>query len=419
MTCEGSYTRIDRCRICGSRELIPVLHLGEQALTSVFPKSKDEEVPSIPLELIKCTGGSAACGLLQLRHTTDKRLIYKPGYGYKSSLNRSMVKHLQTIVAKALRYTTLSHNDIVLDIASNDNTLLRQYPQGDFTRCGIDPLANTLAEASDIYPIHDYFSKEAYCNVFDQRKAKIVTAIAVLYDLDCPLDMFYDVQDILDEHGVWIIEQSYMPAMLSEGIYDLVCHEHLEYYGIAEIKWMADKTGFKIIDFTFTEVNGGSLMVVLAKKESHFSEINDRVSECLEKEKNLYQNEERALKEYEKKVISHKKKVHTTMEFLKNDGHRIIGYGASTKGNVLLQFCDIDQTMVESILEVNSEKYGAYTPGTRIPIVAEKTFERTDSDVLLVLPWHFKREIVGKEQDFLKKGGKCVFPFPQVEVISY
>ncbi len=254
-----SFREIDACRVCASTELHAVLHLGEQSLTGVFPRSPGANLTRGPLELVKCVGGEGRCGLLQLRHSYDPREMYGAEYGYRSSLNRSMVEHLSATVRSLLERSPIGAGDVVLDIGSNDGTALSFYPES-ARLIGIDPTAVKFARyyKDHVTVVADFFSGEAFFRASGGKQAKIVTSIAMFYDLERPLDFMRQVHAVLADDGIWHFEQSYLPSMLAANSYDTVCHEHLEYYSLETIVWMADRVGFSIVDVSLNSVNGGA-----------------------------------------------------------------------------------------------------------------------------------------------------------------
>ena len=269
---EYMYTEIRKCRICGNTELVPILNLGSQVLTGVFPKKKDAVITSGPLELVKCKADKEnnSCGLVQLRHSYNLKELYGDNYGYRSGLNKSMVEHLRRKVEKIEGIVDLNSGDLVIDIGSNDGTLLRAYSRDDLNLVGIDPSGKKFME---YYPDHirlipDFFSAQSIRNIFADKKAKVITSIAMFYDLESPMDFMRQIKEVLSDDGIWIFEQSYLPSMLEMNAYDTVCHEHLEYYCLKQIKWMTDEAGFKIIDVEINGINGGSFSVAVAKDNS-------------------------------------------------------------------------------------------------------------------------------------------------------
>ena len=264
------YRECTACRICGNTRLEPVLDLGEQMLTGVFPRTRDQQVTTGPLRLVKCTGEESCCGLLQLAHSYDLGEMYGENYGYRSGLNPSMVAHLERKVRRIEGLVALSEGDLVVDIGSNDATTLAAYGDRGLDLVGIDP---TGAKFREHYPpyvdlIPDFFSAALVRARFGDRRAKVVTSFSMFYDLEAPLAFMREVHEILADDGLWVFEQSYMPLMLETNSYDTVCHEHLEFYALAQIQWMAQRVGFSIVDVEFNEVNGGSFSVSVRKAKA-------------------------------------------------------------------------------------------------------------------------------------------------------
>ena len=275
--------QVAQCRICGSRHLELVLDLGIQMLTGVFPREAGAKVTEGPLRLVKCTG-DGACGLLQLQHSYDLDQMYGANYGYRSGLNPAMVRHLRDKVKRILGRVTLRSDDLVVDIGSNDGTTLRAYPEGPLL-VGVDP---TGPKFRDFYPSHakllpDFFSAALMARSFPGKKAKVVTSFSMFYDLESPMNFMQEVYELLADDGIWVFEQSYMPLMLERNSFDTVCHEHLEYYGLRQIKWMTDRVGFRIIDVEFNDVNGGSFSVTV-EKSSKRGAVPDVVQQILDRE---------------------------------------------------------------------------------------------------------------------------------------
>jgi hypothetical protein len=410
----GSYQRIEQCRVSGSTNLVSVLSLGQQELTGVFPKSADAPVPEGPLELVWCPDS----GLLQLAHSFEPSDMYGDNYGYRSGLNQSMVRHLSQKIRNLEKLASLQPGDVVLDIGSNDATSLKAYETTGLRRIGIDPTGNKFREyyPDDIALVPDFFSAEAYRRV-ESRPAKIVTSIAMFYDLDDPIAFARDIESVLAPDGLWHFEQSYMPAMLRTVSYDTICHEHLEYYSMGVVQKILDAAGMKFVDVQMNATNGGSFAVTAAKKGSAVRSNTAVVDWLLGQEERMELHTPKPYREFEERVYRHRADLKRLLQALRADGKTVLGYGASTKGNVTLQFCGITADEVQAIAEVNPEKFGSYTPGTRIPIVSEDEARAMNPDYFLVLPWHFKEGILQREQDFIARGGKLIFPFPEIEII--
>lgn len=410
--------RISSCRLCGNSELVPVLSLGEQALTGVFPRSVGERISSGPLELVKCHG-DGACSLLQLAHSYDSAEMYGNNYGYRSGLNQSMVSHLRQKVDGLLRLVSITKDDVVLDIGSNDGTLLSCYPQGPVL-VGMDPTAQKFRHfyQDRIRVVADFFSAERFSSETGGRKAKIVTSIAMLYDLDDPLSFVRQVASILAEDGVWHFEQSYMPLMLEMTAYDTICHEHVEYYGLAQIEWMLERCGLKILNAETNLVNGGSFAVTAALSNSPLRAMNDAFHALKAREELLHLETLLPYEEFSRRVSEHREALREKVAALKAEGSLLLGYGASTKGNVILQYCGFGVSDMPAIAEVNPDKFGAFTPGTKIPIISEKEAHGLNPAFFLVLPWHFRDNLVEREQAYLDRGGKMLFPLPRIELVA-
>lgn len=414
-------SRIEKCRICGNQELVTICDLGSMALTGVFPEKNNTSVPQGPLELVKCHGDpSRICGLVQLRHSFDRRVLFCGNYGYRSGLNDSMRSHLKGVASKVRDFLALDAGDIVVDVGSNDGTLLGFFSGQGCRLIGIDPAAEKLRSC---YPeeaevISDFFSESRIRKMLGLHKAKVVTAIAVFYDLDDPTNFFEEVRDILDENGIFVLEQAYLPLMLENLAYDTICHEHTAYYRMKQIQTLADRTGLKIIHADRNQVNGGSFRVILAKNESRFTEDKKGVLEFLKDEAALSLDSLAPYEDFQKRILVHRETLTRTVADLRADGLQIFGYGASTKGNVLLQFCGLSAEDIPYVADINEDKWGRVCPGTRIPIISEDEALRKNPDVFLVLPWHFREGFLSKEVRVLERGGKFLFPLPKIDIVS-
>lgn len=406
---------IEGCRICGGTDLAALLDLGEQALTGVFPHRADEPVASGPLELVRCGG----CGLVQLRHTCDLHEMYGATYGYRSGLNASMVAHLQgKAVALEGRFGARD-GDVVLDIGSNDATLLRAYRTAGLRRLGIDPVGAKFArfytDGAELAP--EFFSAAAYRARQPRAQAKLVTSIGMFYDLEEPRAFVRDVAAVLADDGVWHFEQSYLPAMLRRNAYDTICHEHLEYYTLGVVQRLLAEAGLRVLEVEMNDTNGGSFAVTAAKAGAPWPADEAGVARVLEAEAALELATLRPFREFAARVRRHREELRATVAGLRAEGKTIAGCGASTKGNVVLQYCGFGPAEIACIAEVNEDKFGAFTPGTRIPIRPEAEVRASRPDCLLVLPWHFRESILRRERKHRARGGKIIFPLPEIEIV--
>jgi NDP-4-keto-2,6-dideoxyhexose 3-C-methyltransferase len=410
------YKKIEQCRICGNKHLELVLDLGEQMLTGVFPREKDAKVTTGPLHLVKCVGDDETCGLLQMEHSYDLGEMYGENYGYRSGLNASMVAHLNNKVKQILGLVDLRNGDLVIDIGSNDSTTLQAYPSSGPVLVGVDP---TGVKFRSFYPPHiqlipDFFSALLVQSRFPGQKAKIVTSFSMFYDLEDPLGFMRQVYDVLADDGVWVFEQSYMPTMMVKNSYDTVCHEHLEFYALRQIKWMADRVGFKILDVEFNDINGGSFSVTVSKSHGDLT-VDNLVQKIIDDEYEKGFNTLIPYYAFAERIVQTKSDLLNFIETARVDGKTVAVLGASTKGNVLLQYCGLTTQNVEFVGEVNPEKFDCYTPGSWIPIIPEQELLAKKPDYMIVLPWHFRKFFTENKK---LSGMNLVFPLPKVEVVN-
>lgn len=407
---------IEQCRICGGDQLVTVMSVGQQALTGVFPKSLNERVTSGPVDLIQCSSENG-CGLVQLKQSYDLSEMYGMNYGYRSGLNASMVSHLHQKVKSVIALGILQSGDLVVDIGSNDATTLRAYPQGVYELLGVDPTGVKFSSfySPEIKLASDFFSAEAVAKAVGKKKAKVITSFSMFYDLEDPIAFAREIEATLDDEGIWIFEQSYLPAMLRTNSFDTICHEHLEFYGLRQINWIASKTGLKVLGVEFNDVNGGSFSITAAKVGSNRKPNSEILQKILEEEVDLGLENTKAFDEFKARVEIERLALMNFLQQAKLDGKRVCGLGASTKGNVLLQYYGIGSELLECIGEVNPDKFGCFTPGTLIPLVNEEVLLASNPDYLLILPWHFR----GFFEALPKlKGRSLVFPLPHFEIIN-
>lgn len=408
------YSEISKCRISGSTNLINVLSLGEQYLTGVFPTSKEEKITKGPLDLVWCPDS----GLLQMKQSYSLDEMYGDNYGYRSGLNGSMVRHLTNKIHTLQRMVKISDSDLVIDIGSNDATSLKAYV-GNFKKVGIDPTGKKFKEyyTEGIELLPDFFSKEVFRSAFPHQKAKVITSIAMFYDLENPVAFVKDIEECLADDGIWHFEQSYMPSMLRTNSYDTICHEHLEFYSFKVVKNLLESCGMRVLDVQMNSINGGSFAVTACKSASTLKSNTPIIEWMLKQEDDMGLDTPKPYRDFEERVFKHRKNLLDLIEALTADGKKIIGYGASTKGNVLLQFCGITSKHIPFIAEVNESKFGSFTPGTNIPIISEKEARKMNPDYFFVLPWHFKNSILDRETEYIEQGGKFIFPLPEIEIV--
>jgi hypothetical protein len=396
------------CRI-SCEPLVDVFNLGQLPISS-FPLPSEPEPKSHPVVLSLCEKS----GLVQLKHTVDPDEMYSQ-YWYMSGVNSSMKTALKSIVDEAIKrsHHLLKSGDIVVDIASNDGTLLSFYPN-DLFHIGIDPAKNIKPQVCDLH-INTYFSAEAYIKHLGNKKAKIITSIAMFYDLEDPVKFSKDVSTILDENGLWIIELSYLPTMLEQNSFDTICAEHLEYYSLMSIEYILGLAGMEVEDVELNDINGGSFRLYIRHKGQ--AKVTRAVIEMRENEKKYDLANPSIYLDFAARIGQNKAEM---LEFLKEQkkvGKKVIGYGASTKGNTILAYYGIFSDLLPFVADRNPIKWGRQTV-TRIPIISEEEARAMNPDYLLVFPYHFMKEFLTREEVFLRKGGKFVSPIPKLSFIG-
>lgn len=412
------------CRLCGSKSLTLVLDLGSQMLASAFSsKTNQELLPTrkVPLELVRCNPelDENACGLVQLRHTFPGDIMYSD-YWYASGVNQTMRDALADISKKAQEFVTIKNGDIALDIGCNDGTLLKSYENNSLRLVGFDPAQNFLTfEDEGFTRVNNYFNRSSYVSVCDAKKAKIVTSIAMFYDLEDPVTFAMDVSNILDDDGIWILQMADLPNMLKHNMFDNICHEHTTYYHMAPMEFLLSKCGLKLVDLEMNTVNGSSYRFYIRKLcgPDPTVDAKKRIAQSKFKEFNMGLDTDEPYQKFKENIERNKNDL---LFFIKQErlkDKKIFIYGASTKGNVLLQYCELNSEIIPYAADRNARKWGARTLGSDIPIISEEDARLMRPDYFLVLPYHFLEEMMSREKDFLEGGGKFIVPVPMVKVL--
>jgi len=381
------------CRICGG-SLETVLDLGDLYPSNFVSDTYHGE--KYPLCLCVCE-----CGLVQLKEAVPLDMMYRQ-YWYKSALNKSMIEALEDVVHDVNSKVTLNKGDVVVDIGCNDGTMLSFFDEG-IVKIGFDPAYNLKEEAEklcDVF-INDYFS-----STYPIEKAKVVTSIAMFYDLEDPMEFIDDIKTIMADDGVWVIQFTDLVSMLKINAFDNICHEHLEYYSLSVLCGMMRQKGLQIFDVSFNEVNGGSIRAFVSYAGMYT--VNDNVERALQEEVEYMALFENPFEAFANRVEIIKKKV---TGFI--DDKDIFVFGASTKGNTLLQYFGLDNTKIKAAAEVNEDKFGLRTVGTNIPIVSEVELLKQHPEYFLILPWHFSATIAVKHSPYLESGGSFISPMPE------
>ncbi len=402
---------IKKCRSCNSKDLVEIISLGNLHLSD-FLKTK-RKPKAFPLTLVLCK----KCFLLQLKHTTPKSSLYTERYGYKSGINKTMKDELNGIVKESLKKIKKPLKEIsVVDIGANDGTLLSNYPKNVY-RIAVEPIEKFAIESKKYSNkvINDFFSFEAFSKKIKNKKMDIVTAISCFYDMEDPNKFVSDVKKIMNEDGIFVIQQNYLVGMLKLNAFDNIVHEHLEYYSLLSLTNLLDRHGLEIFDVEMRALNGGSFRTYIALKGKR--EISKNVQKVRDNEKELKLENKKTYKDFAKRIEANKKELLNLIQKLQKDKKTIYLYGASTRGNTLLQYFEIDNSLIKFAVERNTEKHGKVIASVGIPIISEEQARINQPDYMIVLPWFFREEFLIREKNYLKKGGHFIFPLPKVEVI--
>ena len=404
-----------KCRNCKKEKFRKIINLGSQPISSVFFKRKKYNLKKYPLNLYECKD----CKLVQFSRLAPLKDMYGSTYGYRTSLSDLMINHMRKKFDEVKKMNILKTNSNILDIGSNDGTFLNFFDRSKkkLNLYAIDPSAGKFKSFynQDINLIVDFFSKkkvDQYFNNKNKSKFSLITSFAMFYDVEDPNSFCRDINKILDSNGLWISEFSYFPLLLKNLTYDQICHEHVTYYTLNTFNNVIKKNGLRIVDISFNEINGGSIEVICAKKKSKFLSKEKKISEVLNDEKQINFD---SYKRFNKRVNNTKKVIQL---FLKNNKNKIIGYGASTKGNIVLNHCELTDKNLSYICDANPYKFNRYTPGTNIKIISKKMMRKIKPDFLFVLIWSFRKEVIKQEINYIKKGGKLIFHLPIFHIID-
>src|SRR3989344_8341582 len=413
--------KVERCRVCGSTELIPCIDIGEQYLSSVFPENLDyrEDAVKYPLDLVMCKKkeDGATCGLVQLGHRLDLTAMYD-AYPYTSSTNSSMSRILEDVAESGRALKHLEAGDVILDIGGNDGTLLSFFQNDPYTLINIDPAQNvaSLLNSTNYISVRDFFNAEAFQKA-SKKKAKLIFSIAMFYHLDDPLKLARDAAACLDDDGVWIIQMAYLPAMIRTNMYDNIVHEHAGYYATNHMVWLMQQVGLEVFDVLENDVYGGSFRVFVKKKGCPKFPQTDRLRANLRKEVEDGVYELATYRKFMERIQKKRTDLQALCKKIKAEGKTIWVYGASTKGNTILQYCGIGKNEIVAAADSNPFKHGKYIIGSDIPIKDEAEMRAAKPDYLLSLPYSFTDAFVKREAELVANGTKFIVPLPEVKVI--
>jgi len=415
--------RRSTCRVCGSPHLTPAIDLGDQYLQGAFFKPGSPTPPQTryPTLLVRCDlqKNPQGCGLLQGANSLPPEFLYAI-YWYRSGINNTMRDHLRAIAESAV--SIVPGPDLrVLDIGCNDGTLLRLFPST-FDRIGVDPSDLARMIEPPIRVVNTLYPSESANEVLRDGNVDIVTSIAMFYDLEDPVGFARSIKTVLAPNGIWIVEMSYLPTMLEKNSLDTICHEHLEYYSLSVLDFIFHAAGLRAFNADLNEINGGSIRCYVTHDDNHYYDTPDGqvfLNSLRDAETKLELGTEKPYVAFEQRIAKIRNELNLLLQLLRKEGKSIHVYGASTKGNVLLQWCGIDSSIVTCASDRNPDKHGARTVGTNIPIVSEEASRAMAPDYYLVLPWHFRAEFLRRERQTILNGTKMIFPLPQVTIVGH
>lgn len=404
------FTRIKKCRISNDKSLIKIGKMGKFSLTGTFNKTKKKQDHKTPIELVF----SNKSKLLQLAHNYDENKLFGRNYGYRSSLNKSMIAHLKEKKNRLIKYVSPQNNVSILDIGSNDGTLLNLFPNR-LTKFGVDPTAKKFIKyyQKGVKVIPKIFRK----GIFQKsKKFKIITSVAMFYDLKDPLSFCKEVENNLDIDGIFHVEVAYLPDILRLFSFDTFCQEHLTYFSFSSFNYLIKQTNLKIIDYHRNKINGGSINFDIVFKSSKHKTKEKKLRKLRNQENKLGINNSKTYKKFYKELINKADEINYKLSSIRKKNFKIYGYGASTKGNVLLQLCKLNDKIIDGIYDVNKEKFNLFTPGSNIKIIPEKLIKKNKNDYILFLIWHFRKSILRNFKKYNFKNTKYIWPFPTIKI---
>ena len=400
------------CKNCKSSKLKKVINIGKQPISSHFYINKKINLRNYSLDLYECQ----YCKLIQLKDIAKLKDMYGLNYGYRTSLSPLMISHMKEKVKKILIQSFLKKRDNVLDIGSNDGTFLNFLSKDSNLKLyGIDPSAKKFQKYYNpkINLIIDYFNKKKITGKINKNiKFSLITSFAMFYDIEDPNKFCREINYFLEKDGKWILELSYFPLLLENLTYDQICHEHITYYTLNTFKKIANKNNIKILDFNLNNINGGSIEIICAKANSKFTSKDNKINNQIDIEKKINKI---SFTKFNQRIDNVKKLLNV---FLENNKNKVIGYGASTKGNIVLNHCQINSKKLKYICDANPFKHNRYTPGSNIKIISKKKMRKIKPKILLVLIWSFRKEVIQQELKFIKEGGKMLFHLPMFHIID-
>ncbi len=405
------FEQRDNCRICNQTDMVPVVSLGEQCVTGMFVRPDEPDPVLVPLDLVYCPH----CMFLQLHHTVNSDLMYA-SYWYRSGTNQTMRNHLKGITQDVVKRAKLGAGDIVIDTGCNDGTLLRNYQIEDLVKIGFDPsnAIDDIKPEQGILPVNTYFTADNAREVLAGRKAKAITSISMFYDLDDPKKFVQDIKQCLGEDGLWIVEMNYTTNMVRDLGYDMIGHEHVAYYTLLSFQKLVEEQGLYVNDVTFNSINGGSIRLFMSRADQQ----TEAVAQTLAAERQQLLHSVQAFADFGERIDQFRINLRTLVKQIRGKGQRIAAYGASTRGNTVMQHCGFTRDDIYAALDRNPMKWGMEISGCRIPIISEAEGRAAPPEYMMILPYYFLDEFIKREAEYLDAGGKFIVYLPTLRVIS-
>ena len=408
--------KLGKCRICKNKKLEKILDLGEMPLANAFVDKNQigQKEVSYPLRVVWCE----SCGLLQIDEIVPPEILFK-NYIYVSGTSEALRKHFEGLVTEVVINSKLSNESLIVDIGSNDGTLLKEFKKVDSKVIGVEPAINIakIAEESGVKTINDFFSEDVAKKIVKENgKADAIIATNVfahIFDLD---ESLKGVSYLLKDEGIFVIEVPYLVDLLENVEFDTIYHEHLSYFAVRPLKRLFKERDFKIVDIERVKIHGGTIRVFVSKRKSRYN-INGNVNRLisLEIEKGL--NEVTVYKKFAGRVEKLKEDLVSLLQRLKSENKKVIGYGAAAKGNTLLNYYHIGPELIDFIVDLSPMKQNKFTPGTHISIFSPEQIYEAKPDYMLILAWNFADEIMKQQTKFKEMGGKFILPLPEVKII--
>ena len=398
--------KIKKCRLCSNSKLIRIHNFGNHYVSNFVSKNEIKKGIKAPLNLVFCNN----CKLLQLEHSAPQEIMYKKFYWYRSGVTNTMKMALKDIFLKIKKMSILKKGDTILDIGANDGTLLKYFKDSGFKTIGCEPAKNLTKELkkNSNYIINDFWNFKNLKKIIDKKKLKkpkVITAIGMFYDLEDPSKFISDAAKSLDDDGIFVAQLMCLNSMIKENDLGNICHEHLEFYSYPSLKFLFEKNGFKIMKIEENKINGGSYRIYCKKNIKKSIKYKEKTSLA-------------DIRKFIKRVKDNKKKCLTFLKKCKKNNEKVFLYGASTKGNTLLQYYGINKSMINFASERSPEKWGKYTISTGIKILSEEKARQLNPKYFFVMPYAFIKEFIKREHKWLKRGGKFILPYPNFKILN-